>query len=100
MIRGDVQDATGTAQLRAGQNSGIEAAVLAVRALFQSDQNEAVLLVDASNTFNSLNRQIALHNIMRLCPPLANNLINTYREPTELFVDGEVRYTPLRGHNN
>ena len=27
---------------------------------------------------------------MRLCHPLANILINTYREPTELFVDREV----------
>ena len=27
---------------------------------------------------------------MTLCPPLPNILINTYREPTELFVDGEV----------
>ena len=77
-------------QLSAGQISGIDAAVHAVRALFQSDENEAVLLVDASNAFNSLNRQVALHNIMRLRRPLANILINTYRELTELFVNEEV----------
>ena len=49
-----------------------------------------MLLVDASNAFISLNRLVALHNIRRLCPPLATILINTYRAPTELFVDGDV----------
>ena len=53
-------------------------------------ENEVVLLVDASNVFNSLNRQAALHNIRRLCPPLATVLINTYRAPTKLFVDGDA----------
>ena len=62
----------------------------AVRKAFESDDNEAVLLVDATNAFNSLNRQVALHNIRSLCPPLATILINTYRDPTELFVDGNI----------
>ena len=56
IIRGDVQDAVGTVQLYGGQISGIEASVHVVRALFRSDENEAVLLVGASNAFNSLNR--------------------------------------------
>ena len=50
-------------------------------------------LVDASNAFKSLNRQVALHNIRHLCPSLATILINTYREPTELFVDSEVLWS-------
>ena len=53
-------------------------------------ENEAILLMDASNAFNSLNRQVALQNIRRTCPPIATALINTYREPTELFVDGNT----------
>ena len=80
-------------QLCTGQISGTEAAVHAVCTLFEQDDTEAVLLVDASNAFNLLNRQTALHNIQRLCPPLATVLINTYREPTELFVDGDVLYS-------
>ena len=52
-----------------------------------------MLLVDASNAFNSLKRQAALHNIQRLCPPLATVVINTYRAPTELFVDGDASTT-------
>ena len=66
-----------------GQISGIEAAVHAVKTIFNSSDTEAVLLVDTTNAFNSLNRQVALHNIRRLCPPLATILINTYRAPTD-----------------
>ena len=52
-----------------GQISGIEAAVHAVRTAFESNDSETVLLVDATNALDSLNRQVALHNIGRLCPP-------------------------------
>ena len=55
---------------------------------FHFDDVNAVLLVDASNAFNSLNREAALNNIQYVCPTLAKFLINTYREPTELFLDG------------
>ena len=90
IVKTDVQDACGCVQLCGGQISGIEAAVHAVRSAFESDGNEALLLADASNAFNSLNRQVALHNIQRICPPLSTILINTYRAPTELFVDGDT----------
>ena len=66
-IRPDIQEATDCIQLCGGQISGIKAAVHAVRCTLAMDENEAVLLVDASN---SLNRQAALHNISRVCPPL------------------------------
>ena len=50
----------------------------------------AALLIDATNAFNCLNREAALHNIRHLCPSLSTILINTYRNPTELFVDGST----------
>ena len=48
-----------------------------------------MLLVDA---FNSLNRQVALHNIRHLFPSLATVLTNICCDidATELFVDGLV----------
>ena len=58
--------------------------------LFLSEDTEANLLVGTSNAFNSLNRQTALHNIQGLCPSLATALINMYRAPSELYVDGDV----------
>ena len=40
--------------------------------------------------FNSPNHQVALHKFRRLCPPIASILVNSYRAPTELFVDCDV----------
>lgn len=52
----------------------IEAAVHAARFAFELEENEAILLVDATNAFNVLNCQVALHNIRRLCLPIATML--------------------------
>ena len=86
----DIQNAAGCLQLCGGQMSGIEAAVHATRSAFESDNVEAVLLVDATNAFNCINRQAALQNIRRLCPTIATILINSYRSNIDLFMDGEV----------
>ena len=77
-------------QLCAGQISGCEAAVHSVREDFQEESAEAALLVDASNAFNSLNRMSAPYNIRMLCPSIATMLINCYRAPTDLLIDGDV----------
>ena len=90
IIRGNIQQVAGSTQLCAGQIAGIEAAIHATRLTFSADTTEGALLVDASNAFNSLNRQVALHNIERLCPALSTVLTNTYRDPAHLFVDGNV----------
>ena len=52
-----------------------------------------MLLVNATNAFNSLNRIVALHNIQQLCPPLACVLINTYRSPASLFVSSDTLFS-------
>ena len=46
-------------------------------------------LVDATNAFNTLNREVALRNILHLCPSLGRVLINTYRDGAQLYIDGE-----------
>ena len=68
IIRDDIQEAAGSHQLCGGQIAGVEVAVHAVRSSFLWDDTEGILLVDASNAFNSLNRIVALHNIRQLCP--------------------------------
>ena len=90
ILRQDVQTAAGPIQLCAGHEGGCEAAVHAMRHVFCSPDTDAMILVDASNAFNSLNRQTALRNIQHLCPPLAKVIINTYRSDIELFIDGET----------
>ena len=71
ILRDDIQAVTGSCQLCAGQIAGVEAVVHAVRSSFDLDDTEGVLLVDASNAFNSLNRAVALQNIRQLCPSFA-----------------------------
>ena len=86
VIKGDIQEAAGATQLCGGQIAGIEAVVHAVRHLFASESTEGILLVDASNAFNCLNRANALANIRHLCPPFYTVLSNIYRESSELFL--------------
>lgn len=93
VVGDDVREATGARQLCAGQPAGVEAAVHAIRELFAQKESQGVLLVDAANAFNNINRQVALHNIRQLCPSIATVLTNTYRKNTELFIDGEVLYS-------
>ena len=88
ILKQDVIDASGSLQVCAGLKCGSEAAIHAMRKMFEADDNDAILLIDASNAFNSLNRSAALHNIRILCPTLATFAINTYREPARLFIIG------------
>ena len=90
ITRADLQEAVGPLQLCAGQTAGTEAAIHALRASFQQEETEAVLLVDATNAFNALNRESVLHNIRYLCPALATILINIYRDSSDLYVDGHT----------
>ena len=91
LVKDDVIDATGPTQLCAGQLAGCEAGVHTLNSLFESRETDGVLLVDATNTFNQLNRQAVLHNIQSLCPSLAHILINCYREPVQMHLSsGEI----------
>ena len=58
----DVIDASGSLQVCAGHKSGSEAAIHAMCNIFEADETDAVLLIDAFNAFNALNRA-AGHNI-------------------------------------
>ena len=97
IIWGDIVEAAGPLQACAGQEGGCEASVHAMKHIFQSPESEAVLLVDATNAFNSLNRQVALHNISVTCPPLAQILINTYRAPIRLIIPGSGEIASTEG---
>ena len=74
----DMLEVPGSSQLCAGQLSGCTAAVHAVRNQFSLCDCEVVLLVNASNTFNSINRQNAFGNILNLRPALATIVIKCY----------------------
>ena len=86
----EIQQAAGSLQLCAGQPSGYEAAIHALRHIFDNATIQAALLVDASNAFNNLNHQLALANIASICPAFSRILINTYHNHANLFVGGET----------
>ena len=65
VTKSDVQQAGGVLETCSGVESGIEAAVHAMSQTWKDETCEAVLLVDAENAFNSLNRAAALHNTGR-----------------------------------
>jgi len=84
----DIQAAGGSLQVSTGLKGGSEAAIHAMKEIFDRESTEAVILVDAENAFNKLNRRVALHNMQYLCPSFSTILINTYRIPTRLFISG------------
>ena len=96
-LQDEIQLAAGPLQVSSGLKGGAEAAIHAMRNIFEADSTDAVILVDASNAFNRLNRGAALHNIQYLCPPLALSLINTYRKPARLFIVGGEEITSSEG---
>ncbi|XP_066922310.1 uncharacterized protein [Clytia hemisphaerica] len=59
-----------------------------MNSIFEEENTDAILLVDASNAFNSINRKAFLHNIQSLCPALSTYVRNCYSRKSRLFVDG------------
>jgi hypothetical protein len=84
----EIKEAAGPLQTCAGHGAGAEAAIHAMRTIFESEGTDAVLLIDASNAFNRLNRAVALHNIQITCPIISCYITNTYRHPSRLFISG------------
>ena len=89
-ISEDIQDTAESLQVSARHISGCEAAIHAMRQVFQSQETIGMILVDVSNAFYALNQQVALRNIKNHCPSLVKVLINTYIEYGQLFIDEET----------
>ena len=72
LTKGDLEDACGASQLCGGIRSGIEGAIHTLRDLFNKHQEEGwgILLIDASNAFNCINRQ-SPRSTLELSDPLA-----------------------------
>ena len=92
VIKDDITTAAGPTQTCTGVKAGIEAAIHTMRNVFEDTSTEAILLVDAENAFNNLNRDAALQNIKEICPPFYRYLHNTYQRPAKLIIPGEEKY--------
>ena len=80
-------------QLCVGQKCGIEYAIHTLRDQYSKTSDDAVLLIDAENVFNSLNRKLALKNIENTCPSLLTAIKNSYSNPSKLFVNKKTIYS-------
>ena len=57
--------------------------------IFESNETEAILLVEVINAFNSINQKALLHNIEFLSPIIATFLYNCYVISAQLFIIGK-----------
>ena len=97
IIKPHIIDSAGDLQLGAGQPAGCEAAVHAMSEIFAEEETDAVLLVDAANAFNSINRMVLLHNIKFICPAMAVYTYNSYSTASRLFVQGSKEISSEEG---
>ena len=95
----DIQQAAGPAQAATGLQGGAEAAIHSMKLIFEQESTDGVILVDASNASNSLNRKAALHNIRIKCPEFSTVLINTYRLPVRMFIQNGGEILSVEGTN-
>ena len=96
-VNTEIKEAAGPLQTCAGHNAGSEAAIHAMRNIFENESTDAVLLIDAENAFNSMNRSVALHNIQIICPVVSTYIINTYRKASRLFITGSAEIESREG---
>ena len=96
-MKEDIQKSAGPLQVATGLQSGAESAIHAMKSIFDNDDTEAIILVDASNAFNSLNRRAVLHNVRILCPQFSFILMNTYRIPSRMIILGSKDILSLEG---
>ena len=90
VTREDVKLAAGNLQVCVGHQAGGEATIHAMKEIFKDKEVEAAILVDATNAFNSINREAMLHNIAVKCPEIKRYVQNCYGKPSKLFiVDGK-----------
>ena len=70
--------------------------------MLSEDDTEVILMIDASNAFNSINREACLHNTKVLCPTLVKFINNCYsfkiireKNTGRLSSNGYLWFTPL-----
>ena len=87
-IRKDLISSVGSLQVCAGHEVGCKLIIHAMHKIYEDEESEAILLVDESRAFNSVNRKAFLHNIGIICPPIAKYVRNCYNLPSRLFIIG------------
>ena len=79
----EIKEAAGPLQVYAGHSAGSEAAIHAMSQVFVEEGKDGILVIDANNAFNQMNRSVAitLHYIQITC-----------KEMSLYIIAAEVRY--------
>ena len=99
-LKEEIKEAAGPLQVCAGHSAGSEAAIHAMGQVFVEEETDGILLIDASNAFNQMNRSVALHNIQITCKEMSLYIINTYRSSSRLFICGGGSLSNDDGNGN
>ena len=87
-FRTEIVTLVGSLQVCAGQEAGCESIIHAMQAIYEDETCQAVLLVDVSSAFNSINRNVFLHNVAIMCPAIAVYVKNCYCLHSRHFIIG------------
>ena len=60
-----------------------------MRDFLDDDSSDGILLIDADNAFNRINRAVALWNVQYTCPAMKHVLINFYRSSSRIFMNSD-----------
>ena len=95
----DLKTEVGADNLCANLEAGIEGAIHAMCSEYEKAEEESgVLLVDAANAFNALNRKGALYHARHLWPAAAKYLFNTYKGWAPLYLaDSKTQFFSKEG---
>ena len=62
-LKEEVKSAAGPLQVCTGHSAGAEAAIHTMSQVFDEEETDGILLIDATNAFNQMNRAVAMHNV-------------------------------------
>ena len=97
LLKKDLLQAAGLLQLCGGKVARSAAAIHAMHDVFNDDNTEGILLIDAENAFNSINRKALFHNLKFICPVIATNISSCYMCPARLFIISGGELLPKEG---
>ena len=97
ITRPDIKEASANANLCGGQEAAVQAIFHAVTELFEGDECDAVLLADANQGYQRLNRKVALHNLNIICPILYIVAVNFYGGSSRVFISPDFEVMSREG---
>ena len=94
----DIKTSAGPLQTGALHSASAEAAIHAMKKLYDAESTDAGLLIDANNELNRMNRRFSLLNVPIICPTISNYLKKTYRHPSRSFLSGGNEILSMERH--